>query len=329
VTTQLADNPAFAAADEYWRKTTAYLKSLPLAFWQNVILFLSVLWLCHSVAGMFWMVFPTPEMPQPPHFAEPVKVSSSSVSTDAADVDIKALTDLKLFGDVSPEAAQLAAQSQDQPAEILNPDEMAETKLNLQLNGVITSEVQEHARAIIDTGNKQALYRIGEEIAGNRGVKLAKVMEQRAILDNNGRFESLWLYSEEDFKKSASVRRSSNRAPSSGRPAAVSAARPVQHSIARSQLPRSISDVVRFSVHREGGAMVGYKIRPGRDRALFEQVGLKTGDVVTSVNGRAMTDPKQLREVYQDLKTATEASLVVRRDNNEIPITIRVDNTGG
>lgn len=326
MTTQLADNPVFAAANEIWRKTYAYLKTLPVDFWQSAILFLSLFWLSHSAANLFWLVYPVPEMQQPPNFAEPVQ-KKASVAVTTANVDLKALQELKLFGDAGDAALQIADDSA-QSTELLVDDDAATTKLNLQLQGLISSENQAEARAIIDSGKEQTLYRIGEEIKDNRGVTLAKVMDQRIILDNNGHFESLWLYSEEDFKKSASARKSSHRVPRSGRPPAA-AAPAVNRSIARSQIPKSISDVVRFSVHREDGAMVGYKIRPGRDRALFEQVGLKTGDVVTTVNGRVMTDPKQLREVYQDLKTATEASLVVRRGDNELPITIRVDNTGG
>lgn len=324
MTTQLADNPVFAAANETWRKTYAYLKTLPVDFWQSAVLFLSLFWLSHSAANLFWLVYPVPDMPQPSHFAEPVQKNSTAV-VSTADVDLEALQALKLFGDAGDAVQQVAENSQPDP---LVDDDAATTKLNLQLQGLISSDNAAEARAIIAAGSEQSLYRIGEEIKDNRGVKLAKVMDQRIILDNNGHFESLWLYSEEDFKNSASARKTSHQVPRSGRPPAAKAP-PVDRSIARSQIPKSISDVVRFSVHREDGSMVGYKIRPGRDRALFEQVGLKTGDVVTTVNGRAMTDPKQLREVYQDLKTATEANLVVRRGDNELPITIRVDNTGG
>lgn len=74
--------------------------------------------------------------------------------------------------------------------------------------------------------------------------------------------------------------------------------------------------------------MVGYRVRPGRERELFDQVGLKTNDIVTSVNGIEINDPKQIRTVYQNLKTATEAQLEVNRDGEIIPITISLD-TGG
>jgi len=326
VTFQLADNPQLLTASRYWQVVLAKLKSLPLDVWRNGLIFLSILWLCHSAAGLFWVLYPVSAVPQPTTFAVPIDTGSASVSSTT--VDILALQELKLFGDAGelPEVElEVEAQSS---SDLIVDENAATTQLNLKLHGVIASDNQLEARAIIDTGKDQNLYRIGDEIKLNKGVKLAKVMEQRIILDNKGSHESLWLYSEEDFKKSASNRANRHKVTREG-PGADRPKPTVNKSIQPSQIPKSISDVVRFSVHREEGKMVGYKLRPGRDKELFEQVGLKSGDIVTSVNGRIMNDPKQLRDVYQDLKTATEANLVVRRGESELPITIRVDNTGG
>lgn len=321
MTTRLADNQAFITANRYWLVLQAWAKSQPLDVWRNAVLMFAAFWLVHSFARLFWVVYPLPELPQPTRFAAPV-VEGTSVK--AVSVDIVALQELKLFGDAGDLPIE-DIQAQSENTELMVDEDAATTRLNLKLHGVIASDDSREARAIIDVGNEQALYRIGEEIKKNKGVKLAKVMDQRVILDNKGAFESLWLYSEEDFKKSAATR-NSYKVP---RDKASAGKKPVSNSITPNQIPKSISDVVRFSVHREDGKMIGYKVRPGRDKVLFEQVGLKSGDIVTSVNGREMTDPKQLREVYQDLKTATEASLVVRRNEEEIPITVRVDSTGG
>jgi len=322
-TTALADNPLLQNAQQAAQRVLAYLKTLPLDFWRNGVLFLSALWICHSLALLFWLLFPVPDLPQPTKFAAPVKASTQTAAS-AVQVDVASLQSQNLFGKLT-EAPPPVTEEQTVAADLAVDENAATTKLNLQLHGVIASANPEEARAIIDTGKEQALYRVGEEIKNNNGVRLAKVMEQRVILDNKGRSESLWLYSEEDFKKTASNRKNRFNVPRN-----VQESRPpVNRSIRPSQIPKTISDVVRFSVHRENGAMIGYKVRPGRDRELFQQVGLKAGDVVTNVNGRQMNDPKQLREVYQELKTATEANLGVRRGDQELQITIRVDNTGG
>ncbi|WP_019601359.1 type II secretion system protein GspC [Teredinibacter turnerae] len=328
--TSFADNPVLFKANRFGSATYGYLRSLPLDFWRNAVFYLSILWIVHSLAGFFWLVFPVPAEPQPSKLAAPIKVESSAVAA-GVDVDVAALQEMKIFGDAANAPVDVAPESEPVVASDGIEDNASTTSLNLKLHGVIASSNQEEARAIIDNGSEQGLFRIGEEIPKNAGVKLAKVMEERVILDNKGKYESLWLYSEEDFKKSQGNRKNNYRVPTSpaqsGSPV-TQRPEPVRKSISPQQIPKSISDVVRFSVHREDGRMVGYKIRPGRDRELFEQVGLKAGDIVTNVNGRTMNDPRQLREVYQELKTATEANLGVRRGDEELQITIRVDNGG-
>lgn len=323
-----ADNPLLFKANRFGVASFGYLRSLPLDLWRNLVFYLSIFWIVHSLAGFFWLVFPVPAEQQPTRLAAPVKAETAAVAAGSG-VDVSALQEMKIFGDASkapveppPEEAQVA-----QNANGIE-DDASTTRLSLQLHGVIASSDQNQARAIIDNGSEQGLFRIGEEIPKNPGVKLAKVLEERVILDNKGSYESLWLYSEEDFKKTQGNRRNNFRVPTSPAGAITGAREPLRKTITPQQIPKSISDVVRFSVHREDGQMVGYKVRPGRDQALFEQVGLKAGDVVVNVNGRAMNDPRQLREVYQELKTATEANLGVRRGDEELQITIRVDNGG-
>src|SRR5690625_5475378 len=51
------------------------------------------------------------------------------------------------------------------------------------------------------------------------------------------------------------------------------------------QMSRSLSDVVSMSIHRENGQIAGYQIRPGRDSAMFDALGLEAGDIVKAVNG--------------------------------------------
>ena len=79
-------------------------------------------------------------------------------------------------------------------------------------------------------------------------------------------------------------------------------------------------------VATEGGQMIGYKVRPGRKRELFDQVGLKNNDIVVSVNGIEVNEPQKVREVYQALKTATEANLEVMRDGSTQFIQIRMSS---
>lgn len=330
---QLAENPMLIKAQDKLQEVAKYLGGLSVSVWRYLLLLICLLWLVHSLAGFFWLVFPTPELEQPKTLAAPVL--QVSVSSEVV-VDKNLLQSLQgTFGIVDSNAPPPVEPKTTVPDDDAN---FAETKLNLKLQGVIGSNDPSKGSAIIADGNDQSLYSIGDEIGSQKGVKLAKVLEQRVILDNRGKHESLWLYSEEDFKKSSNKGRSTSRRVStrgtkkgsSANKAPVISPSPdvVQARVSADQIPKSIGDVVRFSVHREGGEMKGYRVRPGRDRKLFEQFGLKANDIVTSVNGIEVNDPKQIRSVYKSLKTATEAQLTVLRDGSAESIHISLDSGG-
>lgn len=339
MTSQLLDNPHFLKLQQLLYSFGERLSQLPLDVWRNLVILVALIWACRSAAALFWVVFPVPDVPSPPHVAEPIRMEVKGSA--AQSLNMGALSSANLFGKLSKESEQVANKTPQ--TQTLDVGPTKETRLNLKLQGILASSDPDSAWAIIASGNSQALYKVGDPLK-NAGVKLAKVEEQRVILNNNGVFESLWLYSEEDFKKSKSLAKKEIRVPS--RPQAQSAQAPkanvaasraprgrtapydntVSRKLKQDRLPKSVGDVVRFSVHREGGKMVGYRIRPGRDRELFEEAGLKNNDIVTAVNGIAVDDPRKLREIYQNLKTATSAQLEVQRDGQPYSINISLDN---
>ena len=60
--------------------------------------------------------------------------------------------------------------------------------------------------------------------------------------------------------------------------------------------------------------MVGFRVNPGRDRATFEALGLRPGDVVTDINGTVLDDPSRGLQVFQALGEATKANVTMLRD---------------
>ena len=172
-------------------------------------------------------------------------------------------------------------------------------------------------------GRRQRLDGVdfNDEIEGVRGVRLAEIHDLKVVLNNNGSMEELWLYGEDGRQVASS-------APSAPPPPPAASAQSATISQDQIQQARNIGDVVRFMVATENGRMIGYKVRPGRKRELFDQVGLKTDDIVVSVNGIEVNEPQKVREVYQALKTATEANLQVMRDGTTQSITITMSAEG-
>lgn len=329
----LADNALVQVASARMQAATEVLRRIPLAVWQKTIIVLALFWITHSLAKLFWVLYPVPDLPQPTTIAQPLV--DEAVSAEGG-IDLQLLQALNLGGTEAPAPEMVDAANAPPPS-----DQVEETKLSLKLQGILESSDETRGKAIIADGNTQALYQVGETLPQGRNVKLAQVLHDKVIIDNNGNFESLLLYTDADFQGMGSVVSSSvsnvpipqrravgvDKAPEHVQPGQVNeGGDAATGTISREQLrAKSINEVVRFSLHQENGQVLGYRIRPGRDRETFEKLGLQNNDIVTSVNGIAVTDRNQLREMYKTMRTATEAQLEVNRDGAIIPISIRLE----
>ncbi|MEY4589531.1 MAG: hypothetical protein RL497_1607 [Pseudomonadota bacterium] len=308
---RFTDTPLMARLTQESLKVVAILSKVPTERWRTLVFAVALIWSVHSLAKLFWLVMPTPKS------APEQLVPSASIASvqNKAPLNIDGLTNAHLFGDYDAEKMRAAAGQQN--GENVNQI----TKLDLKLQGVIMSSDPEKSWAIIGEENAQQLFKVGDSVPPANGVTLEKVEDLRVILNNNGQREALWLYGEDGMN--VATRAASAAPPPPPPPSNVQQATVSQEQL---QSATSIGDVVRFMVATEGGKMIGYKVRPGRKRELFDQVGLKNDDIVISVNGIEVNEPQKVREVYQALKTASEANLQVLRDGGTQSIQIRMSS---
>lgn len=311
-----------------WEFAFARLLALPtrvsLARWQFLVRLLLVLSLSFSLARLFWLLLPLPNIP-------PAAVAIASVTNHAGGdgklVDIAQLKALHVFGKAAEAPKPDAA-----PAVIEN--QAVDTHLNLVLLGIVGSSDEKLARAIISSGDKQDVYSVGEALPVGNGVTLSKVLEDRVIINNNGQYESLWLYQNDPNAPSFSRQAVTQSPPPStqtmplGRPGPMGPQMQTPESPEQAGDPgmaaatRSLSDVVAMSIYRENGQVVGYKIRPGRDAEKFRALGLQTDDIVTAVNGMPLTNPAKIMEVYKNMGNTTSASLEIKRGGSVITVDV-------
>lgn len=79
----------------------------------------------------------------------------------------------------------------------------------------------------------------------------------------------------------------------------------------------NLLQVIRPSPRRENGQLIGFAVKPGTNRALFNQTGLKSGDVVTAINGMPLNNNSASRQAMQGLASSSGASLTVLRGGQE------------
>jgi general secretion pathway protein C len=339
-----------AQLEVYIQRLGAFLNRVPLERWQFIAMLILVIWLSHSAARLFWLLIPDPKIP--PAKVEFITTTSSAGSVAVMGVDINQLKSLTPFG-------QATVVTDTKPASTDGIEANASiSQLDLQLKGVLASNDEAAARAIIVSAGRAEVYAVGEVLPVGNNVKLAKILDMRIIVDNNGNFESVWLYQEDPnapqlgtayTPTGAATANNYNsgyggsgynpdeyQPPQPGGPSSPSAAgyspgvqAGVQpRSVAGiggqgiEEMGKTLADVVSMAIHREGGQVIGYKISPGRNAELFNSLGLQAGDIVTSVNGVPLSTPGKIMEIYKSMNTATSANLEIRRSGGTVNLDI-------
>lgn len=304
---------------------------LPLDKVRLGICVLAGIWLISSLVNLIWLLVPVPEV-QPIALGPQATDRTQSSTGDAAGLNLAALQATSLFGEADAKAVQQAAEVvQVQPTDNISGD-VATTRLQLVLTGLIAASDQRNSLAIIEYQRNQMPYKVGDKLPGSQRVTLAKVLYDRVILDNGGRYEKLMLYDDERQSVAQSYPRAVNQVPSGVDADAQVQDRRQDSDITslvsgyRRQLlsnPTSLAEVIKVSVSKApDGSIEGYRIRPGRDREQFMQLGLQPNDIVTDINGIELNNPTKALEVYRLLREAKEATFGIKRGGQQLSIIV-------
>lgn len=265
----------------------ARCKTVPLSRFSQPLFWLLLLLLAQQCAGLTWRLFDLTQTTQSPPWQPSATASQGG---EAARLDLSSVSRLSLFG----KAPQIAA---DQVAQAVAAD-APKTQLNAQLNGVLASSDPAKSIAIIAHNGLQNSYGIDDYIDGTQA-KIRQVFADRVIIARDGRDETLMLDGEEYGKPLPKV------AHQDGKLSSV-----------RTELmsnPGKITDYLNISPVRVDGRMVGYRLNPGSNPELFNQLGLVANDLAVSINGLDLRDNAQAMQAMQQVAGATEMTVTVER----------------
>jgi general secretion pathway protein C len=82
---------------------------------------------------------------------------------------------------------------------------------------------------------------------------------------------------------------------------------------------------VRVRPHRQGGKVVGYKLRRFRADSPLALLGAKRGDIIHSVNGAELTSVDKALGAYQNMRSANDLTFSITRQGKpmELKLSIR------
>lgn len=285
------------------------LQRIPVAFLRRLVNVILVVLLAWLLATLSWQL-----LPQPTNALVVVPVTSSV--NRATPQDLSHLTRYPLFGKVELSAT---------PAPIA-VTEAPKTQLNVRLTGLVAVPAKPEAgTAVIEHRGTEASYAVGDMLDGTRA-KLHQVLDDRVLLEQNGRFETLMLDGVE-FTRIAQANAGLGREDNPELAATqepILIAQPIATGFNNPELqaqreeimaePMKFFDYVRVTPVQRDGQLAGYRLMPGKDAAVFQQLGFQQGDLAIEINGVPLNDIQQAGRIINDLREASEAAIKIERD---------------
>jgi general secretion pathway protein C len=204
-----------------------------------------------------------------------------------------------------------------------------ETTLNLVLRGILAGDGPKDGRAIISDGNQnERSYAVGDDVGG---ATLDSVYADRVLLLRAGVLETLTLPRADGAAYGAAgsvvAGGGTRTAPAATILPGPAAAQPFVNpnislgGVDWNQLttstqidPAALAQQVSIAPVMENGRFVGVRLSPGRDAALFHQLGLQADDIVTAVNGIVLDSPARAQEIASKLAGAKSLAVTIRRN---------------
>jgi len=255
----------------------------------------------YTLSQITWALIPAAATrPAPP-------VLSSRPAATARPQSYQQISDAHLFGKFSLSSVQPTQKT-----------EAPETRLNLVLKGVLSTQPMEYSSAIISLGKngKEDIYAVGDRVSS---ATVREIYADRVILERGGQLETLRMPKDTSgnlIQQSSTQQNTAASAPRADTPGAVL-------SNIRKQILKSPTSFAKYAIpipYNENGKLRGYRLQPQGDRTLFDAVGLQANDVIISLNGVALNNPARGIKALQKLQNAKSVDIVVLRNGAEMPL---------
>lgn len=260
--------------------------------------------LAYTFATVFWKVLAPEQAAQ----SSAIK-NTAKAQQFAADPDYSGqVAAAHLFGKV-----ELVKQKAEKPVDA------PETRLNLKLRGIYAASDEEAGLALIASGSgAEKLYKVGDSLPGNS--ELASVYPDRVMLRRAGKYETLRL-PESENRSGASISVSANKSRSSSNNNKLGLNSEVAK-LRKEALknPAMLAKFVNAVPARKNGQFIGFRIIAKQKHPAFDELDLRSGDIITQVNGIDIDSPQKGFQILQQLRNATSVNVSISRGGQTINV---------
>lgn len=264
----------------------------------------------------------------PTGIAAPEEVKATAADRRRAEEWAQAVIDRNLFNSDPPEPVAAEPEPEAEPTEEVDlsklpgppPAPCEKSESDIGLLATMEAEPVEWSMAAVSTGDGDRVVRIGQTIGEH---EVMAIYRQRLVLSSGGRFGCVDL---DDPKKKSSRRPSRRPVASRSKGGSDSDVKDGvkkvgknRYEIDRGMLNEQLEDLGKLSrqarviPHYRDGKPQGFKIVGVRPGSLYSHIGIRSGDVLKSVNGEEVTSPTKALELYEQLKNSDNVNLEVER----------------
>jgi general secretion pathway protein C len=233
-------------------------------------------------------------------------LTSTAPRAQHAGLDVQSVVSAHLFGVAPPDVS----------AE--DPANAPQSTANLVLAGTIATQDPKRGVAIISDGGPSKVYSVGDNVSG---ATLHSVYLDHVVLDRGGQLETLLL---PKMVGPGMLGPPVVRRPGGSDARTVAAVDNIRRMV--QQDPTILDQVMRTvpSYDSVAGRLRGFRAYPGRNRQIFNKLGLKPGDLVTAINGTALDDPQRSQEVFNTIQTSDHVTVTLERGGQKQDITLNI-----
>ncbi len=224
----------------------------------------------------------------------------------------------------SKEAAELAPETA-----AVDLNELEQTALKLKLWGTVSGDKSSASAVIEDLqARKQNLYREGDAIQ-NATIKM--ILREKVVLTVDGKDEVL------EMEKLLASAGPGGAVPQPSEPASPSISAVETPGgdqnvrLGREQIDAAVNNVnnlmrqAKIRPHFKDGKPDGLTLTRVRPDSIFTQLGLRSGDIITGVDGQDIQSVDDALRFYRSLKSADNVSVQIRRRGQQQTINYNID----
>lgn len=199
-----------------------------------------------------------------------------------------------------------------------------------KLQGVFLTDNPMNSFAIIKDGKDVLTMYVGNE---NKGYKLEEIHKMEAIFKRAGQFYSLKMHEEkaiqdalitpEEKKEDNISEKITTQTNADGEISSVILKRD-DLSYYTNNLDK-LMGMVKGSPYKVRGQLKGFKLNYVKRGSVLEKVGVRSGDIITAINGDELDSFNKAQQYYQNISKMNNATLTILRNGKEREIEYEVE----